>query len=50
MLGDLIAEDEQAFNLNNINENILPIRQGEVSPMKLVKEIDGQPPSGSKCG
>jgi len=50
VLGDLIAEDEQAFNLNNINENILPIRQGEVSPMKLVKEIDGQPPSGSKCG
>ena len=50
VLEDLIEEDEQAFNINSINENILPIRQGEVSPMKLVKEIDGQPPSGSKCG
>ena len=47
---ELIVEDDKALNFNYINDNILPMRQGEVSPMKLVKEIDGQPPTGSKCG
>ena len=46
---ELIVEDDKALNFNYINDNILPMRQGEVSPMKLVKEIDGQPPTGSKC-
>jgi LCP family protein required for cell wall assembly len=47
---ELLVDDEQTFNLNHVNDNILPSRQGEVSSMKLVKEIDGQPPSGSRCG
>jgi LCP family protein required for cell wall assembly len=46
---ELLADNEQAFNFNNLGEKILPRREGEVSPMKLVKEIDGQPPIGTKC-
>ena len=27
----------------------VPVRAGEVSPMKLVREIDGRPPDGQRC-
>ncbi len=46
----LFLSDENALGPNNHVRSLLPMRQGEVSPRKLVKEIDGQPPSGEKCG
>ena len=46
---ELKSENEQTLNVNNMYNRVLPVRQGEVSPMKLVKEIDGQPPAGEKC-
>ena len=30
--------------------NPVPVRAGEVSPMQLVREIDGRPPAGQSCG
>ena len=29
--------------------NLVPVRAGEVSPMQLVREIDGRPPDGQRC-
>ena len=29
--------------------NPVPVRAGEVSPMQLVREIDGRPPDGQRC-
>ena len=46
----LLTFNENALGVNSQVRPLLPMRQGEVSPMKLVKEIDGQPPSGQKCG
>jgi hypothetical protein len=46
----LLGSDENALGVVNLIKPLLPVRQGEISPMKLVKEIDGQPPSGQKCG
>mgnify|MGYP001368562333 FL=1 len=45
----LLPSDENSSREINHVRPILPVRQGEVSPMQLVKEIDGQPPSGQKC-
>ena len=45
----LLPSDENSSREINHVRSILPVRQGEVSPMQLVKEIDGQPPSGQKC-
>ena len=41
---------EQTTGLINSSNSFLPIRQGQVSPMKLVQEINGRPPAGQKCG
>ncbi len=46
----LLGSNEKASGVINLIKPLLPVRQGEISPMKLVKEIDGQPPSGQKCG
>jgi len=46
----LLGSDQNALGVVNLIKPLLPVRQGEISPMKLVKEIDGQPPSGQKCG
>ena len=46
----LLGLNENASGVINLIKPLLPVRQGEISPMKLVKEIDGQPPSGQKCG
>ncbi len=46
----LLGSNEEASGVINLDKPLLPLRQGEISPMKLVKEIDGQPPSGQKCG
>ena len=46
----LLGSNEEALGVINLVKPLLPLRQGEISPMKLVKEIDGQPPSGQKCG
>ena len=45
----LLPSDENSSREINHVRPILPVRQGEISPMQLVKEIDGQPPSGQKC-
>jgi len=29
--------------------NLVPVRAGEVSPMQLVREINGRPPDGQRC-
>ena len=29
--------------------NPVPVRAGEVSPMQLVREINGRPPDGQRC-
>ena len=46
----LLGSNENASGVINVVRPLLPVRQGEISPMKLVKEIDGHPPSGQKCG
>jgi len=46
----LLSSNENASGVVNLVKPLLLVRQGEISPMKLVKEIDGQPPSGQKCG
>ena len=46
----LLGSNEEASGVINLVKPLLPLRQGEISPMELVKEIDGQPPSGQKCG
>jgi LCP family protein required for cell wall assembly len=46
----LLGSNENALGVANLIKPLLPVRQGATSPMKLVKEIDGQPPSGQKCG
>ena len=46
----LLGSNENALGVINLISPLLPMRQGETSPMKLVKEIDGQPPFGQKCG
>ena len=46
----LLGSNKEASGVINLDKPLLPLRQGEISPMKLVKEIDGQPPSGQKCG
>ena len=46
----LLGSNENTSGVINLLKPLLPMRQGEISPMKLVKEIDGQPPSGQKCG
>ena len=46
----LLGSNQEASGVINLVKPLLPLRQGEISPMKLVKEIDGQPPSGQKCG
>ncbi len=46
---EFVSENEQSLSANSVYDRILPVRQGEVSPMKLVKEIDGQPPADEKC-
>ena len=46
---EFVSENEQSLSVNSVYDRILPVRQGEVSPMKLVKEIDGQPPADEKC-
>ena len=46
----LLGSDEEASGVINLVKPFLSVRQGDISPMKLVKEIDGQPPSGQKCG
>ena len=46
----VLGLNENASGVINLIKPLLPARQGEISPMKLVKEIDGQPPSGQKCG
>ena len=48
--GKLLGSNEEALGVINLVKPLLPLRQGEISPMELVKEIDGQPPSGQKCG
>ena len=48
--GKLLGSNEEALGAINLVKPLLPLRQGEISPMELVKEIDGQPPSGQKCG
>ena len=45
----VLGSNEEAAGVINLVKPLLPLRQGEISPMKLVKEIDGQPPSGQKC-
>ena len=46
----LLSSNEEASGVINMVKPFLSVRQGDISPMKLVKEIDGQPPSGQKCG
>ena len=45
---DSIGQQEKLSSVHNFNSP-LPMRSGEISPMKLVREINGQPPSGFTC-
>tara|TARA_Y100000590_G_scaffold44550_2_gene47374 strand:- start:1121 stop:2725 length:1605 start_codon:yes stop_codon:yes gene_type:complete len=41
--------NEIELGFTNSYKSAIPLRQGDVSPRELVREINGQPPSGVKC-
>ena len=49
VLTELFSDNEEALSPNDYYSGVIPARQGDISPMRLVKEIDGQPPVGYEC-
>jgi LCP family protein required for cell wall assembly len=49
VLAELFSDNEEALSHNGYYSEVIPARQGDISPMRLVKEIDGQPPVGYEC-
>ena len=46
---DSLTEDAQTLIKNYSTKTAIPVRQGEVSPMQLVEQINGQPPADQQC-